>query len=107
MAKAPNYTAEMVERITAEYEAGVDVHEIAENVGRSFRSVVAKLTHLGVYVKPEKAPAAPKPEGPTKAEMLVTLAEVAPAVDTEGLEGATKAAIQSVIDALTAEPEAE
>jgi hypothetical protein len=94
-----NYTDEMVRTATEMYaELGNEGMEaIAEAIGRSVRSVRAKLVREAVYVKPVKPEAAPKVEGPTKAEMLVALADLVD-FDVEGLKGATKDAIQGVLD---------
>lgn len=48
-AKTVNYTPEMVETIKAAYAAGTANEKIAEMVGKTIRSVVAKLTKEGVY----------------------------------------------------------
>lgn len=42
--KAVNYTAEQVEKMTADYISGVSVEKIAEALGKSTRSIVAKLS---------------------------------------------------------------
>lgn len=47
--KVANYTPEMTETIKADYLAGVSVAEIAEKVGKTTRSVIAKLSKEGVY----------------------------------------------------------
>jgi hypothetical protein len=49
-AKAVNYTAEQTLAIVADYQAGVSVDTIAQNLGKSVRSVVAKLSREKVYV---------------------------------------------------------
>lgn len=48
-AKTVNYTPEMTELVKSEYAAGTATEKIAEMVGKSARSVVAKLTREGVY----------------------------------------------------------
>ena len=50
-AKAVNYTPEQTAQIVADYTAGVTVETIAANVGKSVRSIVAKLSREGVYQK--------------------------------------------------------
>lgn len=52
-AKTVNYTAEQTVAIVADYKAGVAVEQIAAAVGKSVRSVVAKLSREGVYQKKE------------------------------------------------------
>lgn len=48
-AKTVNYTPEMTEKIKAEYAAGNTTEKIAEMVGKTTKSVIAKLTKEGVY----------------------------------------------------------
>jgi ElaB/YqjD/DUF883 family membrane-anchored ribosome-binding protein len=47
--KVPNYTPEQTEKAKAEYLAGVTVEKIAEALGKTSRSVIAKLSKEGVY----------------------------------------------------------
>lgn len=47
--KVVNYTPETALAMVADYKAGVTVETIAENLGKSVRSVVAKLSREGVY----------------------------------------------------------
>jgi len=49
-AKAVNYTAEQTSAMVADYENGVTVEQIAQKLGKSVRSVVAKLSREKVYV---------------------------------------------------------
>lgn len=53
--KAVNYTPEMTVKMLADYSAGVSVEKIAEGLGKTVRSVVAKLSREGVYQKKEYA----------------------------------------------------
>ena len=94
--KAPNYTDEMVMAITASYEAGTPVEDIAEAIGKSKRSVISKLVREGVYVAATKATVSPRPHGPTKKELLNQLESVAP-FPVDGFVGATKDAIKLLI----------
>jgi hypothetical protein len=48
--KTVNYTAEQTLAIVADYQSGVSVEQIAENLGKSVRSIVAKLSREKVYV---------------------------------------------------------
>lgn len=97
-AKTPNYTEAMTETLIAEYAEGKgkSVEDLAEMLNRSVRSVRSKLVREGVYIVPEKPVKAAKVEGPTKKELLN---ELEPLVDfsVDGLMGATKEAIASVI----------
>ncbi len=52
-AKTVNYTPEQTSAMLNDYAAGVSVEAIAAAVGKSVRSVVAKLSREGVYKKKE------------------------------------------------------
>ena len=45
------YTQEKTKAIITDYKAGIPVEQIAENLGVPQRSVIAKLSSLGVYQK--------------------------------------------------------
>lgn len=49
-AKAVNYTAEQTAKLVADYTNGVTVEQIANELGKSVRSIVAKLSREKVYV---------------------------------------------------------
>jgi hypothetical protein len=102
-----NYTDEMVAKAIEMYaEVGNEgIDAIAEALGRSVRSVRAKLVREGVYTATEQVKVA-RENGPTKKEMLNQLESL---VDfpVDGLMGATKEAIQHLIDAFTVETEVE
>lgn len=49
-AKTVNYTPEQTARMVADYQAGMTVESIATALGKSVRSVVAKLSREKVYV---------------------------------------------------------
>lgn len=51
--KIVNYTPEMTAQMVQDYKGGVSVEVIAENLGKTVRSVVAKLSREGVYQKKE------------------------------------------------------
>jgi hypothetical protein len=53
-AKTVNYTVEQTSAIVADYTAGVSVDVIAAKVGKSVRSIVAKLSREGVYKAKER-----------------------------------------------------
>jgi len=48
-AKTVNYTAEQTAKMVADYQAGASVESIAESLGKTVRSVVAKLSREKVY----------------------------------------------------------
>lgn len=108
MATKVNYTTEMVEKAVEMYETqhpeigNAVLEDIADAIGRSVRSVRAKLVREGVYVAEEKPVKEKVDHGPTKAELLATLAELEPTIDQDGLSGATKPAIEILIAAFEA-----
>jgi len=51
--KIVNYTPEQTAQMMADYSQGVTVEKIAESMGKTVRSVVAKLSREGVYKKKE------------------------------------------------------
>lgn len=93
-----NYSPELTEHIVMQYQSGDTVETIAEAIGKSVRSVRSKLVREGVYVKVEK-PKRVVVEGPSKKELLREL-EATTGFSAEGLEGATKAAIARLMQAL-------
>jgi len=97
MATKVNYTSADVAKATEMYESlGNDgMAEIADALGKSVRSVRAKLVREGVYIAETKEKAAPRDMGPTKGELLEVL--VGLKYDVEGLEGAKKSAIERII----------
>lgn len=52
--KTANYTEDQTAQIIAAYAAGQTVQDIAALIGRSPRSVIAKLVREGVYKTPEQ-----------------------------------------------------
>ena len=50
-AKSVNYTPEQTAQIVADYQAGVTVEALALTLGKSARSIVAKLSREKVYLK--------------------------------------------------------
>ena len=52
-AKAPNYSPEQTAQIVEQYQAGISVDQIAQTMGRTVRSIVAKLSREKVYISKE------------------------------------------------------
>jgi hypothetical protein len=99
--KAVNYTAEQTQQIVADYQAGVAVETIAQNLGKSVRSIVAKLSREKVYVA--KAYASKTGEKPVKkdahADAIGAILRL-PENDIESLTKANKSALKAIFDAL-------
>ena len=99
--KAQNYTPEMTAQIVEQYQAGVDVADIAADIDKSVRSVRSKLVREGVYVAKPKTTAR-KSDEPTKKELINHLETIAP-FGVDGFMGATKEAINELIKHLEAQ----
>jgi hypothetical protein len=99
--KAVNYTAEQTAKIIADYQAGVAVEQIAQALGKTVRSVVAKLSREKVYVA--KQYVSKTGEKPVKKDVtadaigaILRLSEN----DIESLTKANKSALKAIFDAL-------
>lgn len=99
--KTVNYTPEMTAKMVADYKGGVSVEMIAQNLGKTVRSVVAKLSREGVYQKKEYV--SKTGEKPVKKD---THADAIGAVlgmtegETESLTKANKSALVKIFNAL-------
>ena len=99
--KAVNYTAEQTAKIIADYKAGVKVEDIASAMGKTVRSIVAKLSREKVYVA--KTYVSKTGEKPVKKDVtadaigaILRLSEN----DIESLTKANKSALKAIFDAL-------
>lgn len=99
---AVNYTAEMTAKVVEMYKAGEAVETIANAVGRTVRSVIAKLSREGVYESKAKTAGAKRV---TKAELVTKIAEAigAEAEKLESLEKASHEALEMVAKAIVTE----
>jgi hypothetical protein len=93
----PNYTEAQVEQLHNLYaELGsANLQSIAEALGKTVRSVRAKLVRDGLYVAPEKTTTA-RSTGASKKEILREFESTG--FDPAGLEGATKEALVRVLN---------
>ena len=98
-----NYTAEMTAQVVEMYKAGEAVEAIANAVGRTARSVIAKLSREGVYESKAKTAGAKRV---TKADLVAKLAEAAGIEkdELETLEKGSHDALEKLVKAfVTAE----
>ena len=102
--KTVNYTPEQTARMVADYEAGMTVDMIAEALGKTVRSVVAKLSREKVYVA--KAYKTKSGDTPIKkdahADFIGEMLGLTEA-DTESLTKANKVALAKIADFIKAE----
>ena len=99
--KAVNYTPEQTAKIIADYQAGVAVEQIAQAMGKTVRSIVAKLSREKVYVA--KQYVTKTGEKPVKKDVtadaigaILRLSEN----DIESLTKANKSALRAIFNAL-------
>ena len=100
-ATVQNYTPEMTTQIVEAYKSGQTVEQLAQETGKSTRSIVAKLAREGVYHAKTKAKAG---QTVRKAELIT---EIAHSIGTneeliESLEKATKEALELIARAVRA-----
>ena len=99
--KTLNYTVEQTATLVNDYQNGVTVETIAQNLGKSARSIVAKLSREGVYNKKVRT---------TKTGELVVKKDAhadaigailrLPENDIESLTKANKSALRAIFEAL-------
>lgn len=97
-----NYTPEMTVKVVEGFKAGRTVEDLAAEIGKTVRSVIAKLSKEGVYKSKEKV--AGKREM-KKAEMVAAIStEIGVSEEVlESLEKATGPALMAVLKALRSE----
>ena len=93
--KAVNYTDELTAKVINDYQNGIDLDAIADEIGKSVRSVRSKLVREGVYIAKPKTASAKRDE-PTKKELLNQLESIAP-FEVNGFMGATKTALADLL----------
>ena len=99
-----NYTDEMVASMTAQYEANPSrdtVDALATEMGKSVRSVIAKLSREGVYVAQPKVTKSGEPVV-RKTELVLEVVNHF-GIEMPTLVKASKADLQKLVDALNAQ----
>ena len=98
--KEPNYTDEMVAQLEAEYTAEPTretVDRLAEEFGKSPRSVISKLSNMGIYKAPPRMTKAGKPI--VKKETLVEEITRCLGIEAPSLVKANKLDLEKVVNA--------
>ena len=100
-AKTVNYTPEQTLKMVADYQAGVSVETLAQDLGKSVRSIVAKLSREGVYqkkvYKTKTGEAVVKKDA--HADAIGAILRL-PENDIESLTKANKSALKAIFEAL-------
>ena len=102
--KAVNYTAEQTAKMVADYQAGVAVETIANEMGKTVRSIVAKLSREKVYKA--KTYVSKTGEAVVKKDSVADYIGEALGLseaDTESLTKANKTALKMIADFIRAE----
>ena len=95
------YTNEIVKQMTEDYGSGVDVKKIASDLGVPDRSVIAKLSSLGVYKRKVYTSKSGAP--PIKKEEYISKISKILNIDIdllESMEKVTKTALMLIVDRL-------
>ena len=99
--KSINYTPEQTAQIISDYQSGLSVESIADNLGKTVRSVVAKLSREKVYIakeyKTKTGESAIKKD--THADAIGAILRL-PENDIESLTKANKNALKVIFEAL-------
>ena len=95
-AQTQNYTEAQTLELVNEYKAGVTVEALAERMGKSVRSVVAKLSREGVYVAKTRARGEARVRKADLVDKLAQACGVAPEV-FESLEKANHDVLEALV----------
>ena len=94
-----NYTQEMVDTISAEYSANptrATVNSLAKKFNKTPRSIIAKLSALGIYVKVERVTKRGEPI--VRKDELVAQVQESLGRELPSLAKMTKVDLQNLID---------
>ena len=91
-----NYTAEQTTQLVASYQAGETVEQLAETLGKTVRSVVAKLSREGVYVAKTRVSGVARVRKADLVDQLAAKCGVAPEV-FESLEKANHDVLEALV----------
>ena len=91
-----NYTPEQTTQMVASYQAGETVEALAASMGKTVRSVVAKLSREGVYVAKTRATGVARVKKSELVDRLATACGVAPEV-FESLEKANHDVLEALV----------
>ena len=99
--KTANYTPEQTAQMISDYQSGVTVEMIAQNMGKTVRSVVAKLSREKVYqAKQYVSKTGEKPvKKDVHADAIGAILRL-PENDIESLTKANKSALKAIFEAL-------
>jgi hypothetical protein len=99
--KTVNYTPEQTLKMVSDYQSGVTVETIADNLGKTVRSVVAKLSREKVYIAKEYKTKTGETvvKKDAHADAIGAILKM-PENDIESLTKANKNALRAIFEAL-------
>jgi hypothetical protein len=99
--KIANYTESQTQQMVALYQSGTTVEQLAESMGKSVRSIVAKLSREKVYVAKTYTTKTGEPavKKDTVADAIGAVLQLTES-ETESLTKANKTALQKIFAAL-------
>ena len=92
-----NYTEAQTLELVTRYQAGETVEALAETLGKSVRSVVAKLSREGVYVAKTKSKGTARVTKAALTQMLETKLGMEPG-SLDSLQKASHEALEALVD---------
>lgn len=95
-----NYTEAQTLELVQAYTSGTTVEQLAERLGKSTRSVVAKLSREGVYQPKAKSRGAARVTKAELTQQLEALLQLEPA-SMESLQKASHEALEALVGAVT------
>jgi len=94
--KTVNYTPEQTAQLVQAYQAGTSVENLATQLGRSTRSIVAKLSREGVYKAKSKATGVARVKKADLVDQIANRCGVAPEI-FESLEKANHEVLEAIV----------
>lgn len=98
--KPQNYTVEQTTEMVSLYKSGTSVEQIATQLGKSTRSIVAKLSREGVYQPKTKSKGEARVKKAELVDRLAAACDVAPEV-FESLEKANYEVLELLLAKLS------
>jgi hypothetical protein len=94
--KTVNYTPEQTQQRVEAYKAGTSVENLATQLGRSTRSIVAKLSREGVYKAESKTTGMARVKKAELVDIIANRCGVAPEI-FESLEKANHEVLEAIV----------
>lgn len=102
--KTVNYTPEQTSKLVADYQSGVSVEALAQELGKTVRSVVAKLSREKVYqAKTYKTKTGELVVKKDEFADFIAQALALSEADADSLTKANKSALKAIADFIKAE----